>query len=140
MTYNVDLHYSHSSHLLYLPLSLCCCHGYPSAPSAPPQNIDGFALNDMSIQLTWDPPPLYQQNGVITSYFLNITERDTGLIFTRSTTDLQIILTELHPYYIYECHVAAVTVAQGPYTPIFAVRVLVSCKLSPFSPPHTHCR
>ena len=82
----------------------------------------------MSIQLTWDPPPLYQQNGFITSYFLNITERETGLVFTRSTTDLQISLTNLHPYYVYECRVAAVTVAQGPYTLTFAVRVLVSCK------------
>lgn len=40
-----------------------------------------------------------------------------------------IVLTNLHPDYVYECRVAAITVAQGPYTQTFAVRVLVSCEL-----------
>ena len=107
-----------------------CLFPLPSAPSAPPQNIDGFAVDHMTIQLMWDPPPLYQQNGVITSYFINITERETGMIITRSTTDLQIVLSNLHPDYVYECRVTAVTVAQGPYTLTFAIRVLVSCKVN----------
>lgn len=99
-----------------------------AAPSAPPQNIDGFALNHTAIELTWGPPPLYQQNGFITSYFINVTERETGLVFMYSTTTLQIVLDSLHPDYVYECRVAAITVAQGPYTSTFAVRVLVSCE------------
>ena len=100
-----------------------------TAPSAPPQNIDGFAIDHMTVQLMWDPPPLYQQNGVITSYLINVTERETGLVFTRSTTDLRTLFTNLHPDYVYECRVAAVTVAQGPYTLTFAIRVLVSSTL-----------
>ena len=82
----------------------------------------------MTIQLMWAPPPLYQQNGVITSYLINVTERETGLVFSRSTTALRTVFTNLHPDYVYECRVAAITVAQGPYTLIFAIRVLVSCK------------
>ena len=85
----------------------------------------------MTIQLTWDPPPLYQQNGIITSYLINVTERETGMVFTRSTTDFRTVFTNLHPDYVYECRVAAITVAQGPYTLTFAIRVLVSCTSMP---------
>ena len=100
-----------------------------AAPSAPPQNINGFAINHMTIQLMWEPPPLYLQNGLITQYIINITERETGYTFQYTTSSMQIQISDLHPDYVYECRVSAVTIAEGPFTEVFAIRALVSRKL-----------
>ena len=74
----------------------------------------------------WEPPPLYLQNGVITQYIINVTERETGFTFQYTTPNLQIQIPDLHPDYIYECRVSAVTIAEGPFSEVFAVRALVS--------------
>ena len=97
-----------------------------TAPSAPPQNVDGFAVDHTSISLSWRPPPVHLQNGNITRYEINITERETGLVFQYTTTNTFIVISSLHPDYIYDCIVAAFTVALGPYSVSFSVRVLVA--------------
>ena len=97
-----------------------------SAPSAPPLNLDGFAVDHTSISLSWNPPPFILRNGIITEYQINITERETGLVFQYSTMDTSIVITSLHPDYIYDCIVAAFTVALGPFSASFGVRVLVA--------------
>ncbi len=103
---------------------------YLAAPSTPPQNIDGFAIDHTTIRLMWEPPPLYFQNGLVTQYTINVTERETGFTFQHTTPNLEILISDLHPDYIYECRVAAVTIAEGPFTEVFAIRALVSRKLS----------
>ena len=46
-----------------------------------------------------------------------VTEVDTSTTFTPRTSIVnQITYNNLHPYYIYECIVAAYTVGLGPYT------------------------
>ena len=100
-----------------------------AAPSAPPQNIDGFAIDHTTIRLMWEPPPLYLRNGLVTQYSINVTERETHLTFLYTTPNLEIQISDLHPDYVYECRVAAVTITVGPFTEVFAVRALVSCKL-----------
>lgn len=97
-----------------------------AAPSAPPQNLDGFAIDHTSISLSWNPPPVHLQNGIITEYRINITERETGLVFQYTTTSTSIVIPSLHPDYIYDCIVAAFTVDLGPYSASFGVRVLVA--------------
>ena len=61
-------------------------------------------------------------------YVVNITERETGLMFQRITTQTSITLSSLHPDYIYECRVSAVTIGEGPFSAVFAIRVLVAGK------------
>ncbi len=96
------------------------------APSAPPVNLNGFAIDHTSVYFEWESPPLNQQNGFIVRYVLNVTERETGLKFQRFTNQSSITLLLLHPDYIYECRVSAVTVAEGPFSAIFAIRLLVA--------------
>ena len=97
-----------------------------AAPSASPQNLSGFAVDHTSISLSWSPPPVHLQNGNITHYEINITERETGLVFQYTTTNTSIVISSLHPDYIYDCIVAAFTVALGPYSVSMSVRVLMA--------------
>lgn len=67
--------------------------------------------------LSWDPPPLYNQNGVIEYYNVEILEDATGHVMRETTNETTIRVSGLHPYYTYSCRVAAVTGAGiGPFT------------------------
>ena len=96
------------------------------APSIAPANVRGFAIDDSSISLTWDALHRLQLNGILTSYVVNVTERETGNTFEVNTTDTSIVLNSLHPDYVYECRVAVFTIAPGPFSTIFAVQVLMA--------------
>ena len=98
------------------------------APTAPPEGLNGYPIDHTSIYFEWDPPPLSDQNGFIKEYVVNITERETGLTFQRFTDQTSITVLSLHPDYVYECKVSAVTVARGPFSTDFAIRVLIAGK------------
>ena len=102
------------------------CTSSVLAPSAPPGSLNGFAVDHTSMFFEWQPPPLHQQNGNIVQYVINITERDTGIKFQRFTTQTSISITMLHPNYIYDCQVSAVTVAEGPFSAVFSIRINVA--------------
>ena len=93
------------------------------APSLAPTNLRGFAIDHSRISLEWDAPPTISFNGILSAYVVNVTERETGFTFELNTTNTSITLTALHPDYVYECRVAAYTIAAGPFSVIFAVQV-----------------
>ncbi len=64
----------------------------------------------------WSPPTFEEVNGIIQHYVLSITELETGEVHTRMTSSLVLVINDLHPYYTYECKVAAATVGLGPYS------------------------
>ncbi len=64
----------------------------------------------------WSAPPFEQVNGIIQHYVISITELETGQVTTMTTSTLVIAVNNLHPYYTYECKVAAYTVGLGPYS------------------------
>ena len=37
-------------------------------PSQPPKNVNAMAVTSQSILVLWNPPPLSDQNGVLTGY------------------------------------------------------------------------
>ena len=86
-----------------------------TAPSAAPQNIGGDASGSTSLYLYWSPPPLQHRNGLIRRYHIYVREVDTGTEIQRTSTGLQTSTTiyQLHPYYTYECRVAAYTISEG---------------------------
>ena len=49
---------------------------------------------------------------------------DTGEEFTIGATDEQITLGALHPFYVYNFSVSAVTVSPGPYSEPHTVQTL----------------
>ena len=72
--------------------------------------------------LTWSPPPVEDQNGIIRNYILNITELETGMAFHYASSSTSILVYSLHPFYRYVVTIAAVTVGQGPATIAFTVQ------------------
>lgn len=86
------------------------------APSSHPTELRVDEIASRHAFLLWNPPILEDQNGVIRSYTLNITEENTGTVFQITTSGTEILLDFLHPAYTYTCAVAAVTIAPGPYS------------------------
>ena len=93
-------------------------------PDAPPQNLNGSTVNSTSLFLSWELPPSEQQNGIIRQYLVNVSELETGSGIELSTTDTNIIVSDLHPFYHYECNVSAVTIGAGPYTLPITIQTL----------------
>ncbi len=79
-------------------------------------------LNSTSFRLTWDPPPMEHHNGEIRGYRVNITEALTNRVFTFNTNTTELVVSDLHPHYLYRCVVAAVTVDEGPYSAVIGVQ------------------
>jgi len=73
-------------------------------------------MSSTSIRLTWNPPPRATTNGIITEYRINITEHNTTREYAFLSYATGFSVPGLHPNYIYECSISAVTVAEGPYS------------------------
>ena len=95
-------------------------------PTRPPQNVLLSSNSSTSISITWSPPPENHRNGIITGYQINITEVITGRIITliHTSTTTSITAPGLHPYYVYECIITAVTIGAGPYSQSINVTTL----------------
>ena len=88
-------------------------------------------MSSTIITLFWDPPPADEQNGIITQYRINITEVQTGRSFTLFSATTSVNVTSLHPYYTYNCAIAAVTsIGAGPYTSVITVVTLQDGKVT----------
>jgi len=93
-----------------------------AAPSHHPLNISKQVLGPTSIRLRWNSPPEEHHNGVIRSYRVNVTEVETGRMLRYSTESTEIVIRNLHPFYLYNCTVTAVTVDEGPYSAVIGAR------------------
>lgn len=92
---------------------------YLTAPSSPPINIEvsDEELTSTSFVLYWSAPPPEDHNGLIRHYIIRCTELETGVMFqwlAVNATERRV--DSLHPFYSYTCTIAAVTVAEGPYS------------------------
>lgn len=65
--------------------------------------------------MSWMPPPLEHQNGIIIGYLVRVTGVDNEHEVERNVTDLSTIISGLHPFYSYRFSVAAETIAHGPF-------------------------
>ena len=60
---------------------------------------------------------------MIVEFRLNLTETDTGRESIHISTTTTINLTSLHPNYVYQWRVTAVTIGPGPYTAPDTIRM-----------------
>ena len=67
-------------------------------------------MDSTSISVSWSPPPLADQNGVIVGYNITYTDIEIELF----TTELSIVISDLQPFTNYTVSVRAFTVAVGP--------------------------
>ena len=95
---------------------MCALSPLYIAPSAPPQGFTGSNQSSTAIFLSWMLPPAIDINGVIQYYTVELDEVWTGRTLTFHPISPNISIRALHPYYIYQCRVAAYTVALGPFT------------------------
>lgn len=87
-------------------------------PSASPQNLQVNVVNSTFASVSWIPPSIDQQNGIITHYTVILYNDETGYTLSFNTTEVFLQLNNLHAFYNYECSVAAVTVSTGPTTSV----------------------
>ena len=102
-----------------------------TAPTGSPLNQHGSAINSTAIIFTWDHPAVDARNGLITGYSLILLEQATNLSTSYSQTGgrIELIVSNLHPYYDYECRIAAETrMGRGPYGPTFITTTLQAGK------------
>ena len=88
-----------------------------SAPGGPPQLVRARSLSPTSLIISWEPPLQEVRNGIIQRYTVKITELETEQNTTFYTEATTLNVTSLHPYYTYNCTVAAETIGIGPFSP-----------------------
>lgn len=88
----------------------------PVVPTGPPLGVTAVSISSTSIRISWQAPQLELQNGDISSYHIGVLELETGTIqtFTTVSTDSIYVVNSLHPFYNYNCSVAAYTNGVGP--------------------------
>ena len=74
------------------------------------------SISSKSILLSWEAPRMDLQNGFIRAYNISVLELETGQeqSFNVSGLNSYQIVTSLHPFYNYNCSVAAFTIETGP--------------------------
>ena len=87
-----------------------------SVPTSAPQSVEVTAIDSRTVIISWAPPPLEQQNGNIREYRVNISERETGKAIHLVSAAVSVTVPSLHPFYTYNCTVAAFTVGEGPHS------------------------
>ena len=100
---------------------------YIIAPAGAPLNASASAINSTAILITWDLPSFESRNGNITGYTLTVTELETNTtrVVSQNGRHIELVLGSLHPYYRYECQIAAETAAgRGPYGDAIVTRTL----------------
>ena len=91
-------------------------------PSSPPQNLFGYSRSSTLIDLSWQLPPAIDINGVIQYYSIVVQELETGRLWNFIHVEPEISIGSLHPYYNYQCHVAASTIGFGLYTDYIVIQ------------------
>ena len=83
----------------------------------PPEDLNVEATTSESISLSWSPPDVQSQNGIITGYLINVTAIGTGETFQVSSTTTNLVIQSLRPFTMYICVIAAETSAgTGPFS------------------------
>ena len=76
--------------------------------------LQGRAVNATAVQLSWQPPPVDEQNGVIRLYTVVLRESQTGQTMVYNTTMPQLTVGSLMPCMSYNWNVTPYTVGYGP--------------------------
>ena len=80
--------------------------------------IQSMIVNSTTVLITWQPPPLSDQNGIIITYVVNISlEVNDTVPEQYITSSLNVMVVGLHPFSAYVVAVAAETgVGRGPFS------------------------
>ena len=90
--------------------------------------MSGVAESPTLLSFTWLPPPPVDINGILLYYQVDLREIETGRRWTFYSLSEGLSLGSLHPYFTYQCEIAAHTVARGPFSEPIQIRTLETCK------------
>ena len=86
--------------------------------------MSGDVRSSTLVVFTWVAPPTIDHNGVITYYVVKLREIETAVVWTFFAVDEDINIGSLHPFYRYECTIAASTsVGAGPRSTAIRVQM-----------------
>lgn len=109
---------------LCMAINVCKMNGesiYYAVPSSLPRNVVAITLTSRSVRVSWEPPLVEQQNGVIQYYLVMVMVQQTRASFSLNSSSTSRIIPNLHPAYVYSIEVAAVTIGVGPYSSIISI-------------------
>lgn len=93
-----------------------------------PLNITATSLSSTTVHVTWEEVAPIDRNGIITTYEVLYEPLQTFEVLMSiavNTTNLSILLVELHPFVIYNISLRAYTsMGNGPYSESIAERTL----------------
>ena len=84
-----------------------------------PINLTGVAVSSTAIYLSWSLPAV--QGIAISHYILEVVELETSRSWTFHAVQTHANIISLHPYFTYQCRVAAVGNATYPFTSTITV-------------------
>ena len=93
-------------------------------PTGPATRLQSSAINSTTIQLSWQPPPSDELNGVLKLYTVTLIEIPSGIMMTYNTTSSDIRIGSLVPCSSYTWGVIPFTVGYGPVSMISSVTTL----------------
>ena len=94
-----------------------------TAPNDSPQNVSATSFSSTTIDVSWEEVPPADRNGLIITYEVLFEPLETfgrlTISETRNTTNLSIVLDNLHPFVEYSVSVRAYTSEGfGPYSDV----------------------
>ncbi|EDV21450.1 uncharacterized protein TRIADDRAFT_30409, partial [Trichoplax adhaerens] len=105
-----------------------------AVPSSPPTNVSIIPISARSISVSWQPPPISDQNGIITNYSISYysTKRSHGGEMQVSSETASFVIRQLIPYTDYNITVKASTIIGfGPYSMGILTRTLQAVPSAP---------
>ena len=103
----------------YVRMMYTCIY---AAPSGSPVALMA-EKSSSTLTLSWEPPSIESQNGIIRQYVVYITENETDTTTHHYSNTTQLIISGLHPFYTYKCTVAAETIGVGPFSAILVIQL-----------------
>lgn len=80
--------------------------------------------------MSWNAPHFDEQNGKIRSYVVYIDDVTNGTSWKITTNNTKISITNLQPFFQYNCSVSAFTTGEGPISNPYMVTLSQAGKLS----------
>ena len=82
-----------------------------AVPSSPPQNVTVASVDPASLMVTWQPPPLIDQNGPLTEYAITYQRIGYLDVMNVSVNVTHFKISGLSPFVNYSVSVAAINMA-----------------------------
>ncbi len=98
-----------------------------SAPTSPPLNISTVVLSSKTVYIYWQPPPFEHQNGIIRKYEIFLIGED-NITHIDATQNTSLTIKYLHPNYMYNITIRAVTILEGVQSSAIYFVTLEDCE------------